>query len=282
MRIGAITDEFSPDPKIAAEAMRASGLETAELRVLWGKNILDLDDAEVNRALTILEKQKLTIDCIASPLLKCTLPDAPDVDTRFQKDVFASRHTYADQPRLAERAFEVAKRSGATTVRVFSYWRTIDPEAVFERVVTALRDLADRAAERDLVIGIENEHACNISTGLETARVLAAIDHPNLKVVWDPANAVVAGEDPLTGLALLSTPRIGHVHAKDCRVSGHGPEWLAVGEGSVGWEEQIGALLRGGYSGDINLETHWTGPTGDKLEASRICATNLRKLVASS
>jgi sugar phosphate isomerase/epimerase len=282
LRIGAITDEFSPDPQIAAQAMRASGLETAELRVLWGRNILDLDDDEVNRALAILEKQKLAVDCIASPLLKCTLPDAPDVDTRFQKDVFASRHTYADQGRLAERAFEVAKRSGATTVRVFSYWRTVDPEAVFERVVTALRDLADQAGEHDLVIGLENEHACNISTGLETARVLAAIDHPNLKVVWDPANAVVAGEAPLTGLALLSMPRIGHVHAKDCRISGHIPEWMAVGEGSVGWEEQIAALRLDGYSGDINLETHWTGPTGDKLEASRICAANLRKLVASS
>jgi sugar phosphate isomerase/epimerase len=282
MRIGAITDEFSPDPEIAAAAMRACGLETAELRVLWGKNILDLDDDELNRAITIFEKQKLAIDCIASPLLKCKLPDAPDIDNRFQKDVFASRHTYADQPRLAERAFEVAKRSGARTVRVFSYWRTIDPEAVFERVVTALRDLAEQAAEHDLIIGLENEHACNLSTGLETARILAAIDHPNLKVVWDPGNAVVAGEDPLTGLALLSMPRIGHVHAKDCRMSGHTPEWVAVGQGSVGWEDQIADLLRDGYSGDINLETHWTGPTGDKLEASRICATNLRKLVASS
>lgn len=282
MRIGAITDEFSPDPDIAAQAMRASGLETAELRVLWGKNILDLDDDELNRALNIFEKQKLAIDCIASPLLKCTLPDAPDVDTRFQKDVFASRHTYADQPRLAERAFEVAKRSGATTVRVFSFWRTLDPAAVFERVVSALRDLADQAAGHGIAIGLENEHACNISTGLETARVLAAIDHPNLKVVWDPANAVVAGEDPLTGLALLSMPRIGHVHAKDCRVSGNGLEWVAVGQGSVGWEGQIAALYGEGYSGDINLETHWTGANGDKLEASRICAVNLRKLVASS
>jgi hypothetical protein len=63
MRLGAITDEFSPDPETAARAMRAAGLETAELRVLWGKNILDLDDLEVNQALTIFEKHKLAIDC---------------------------------------------------------------------------------------------------------------------------------------------------------------------------------------------------------------------------
>ena len=280
MRIGAITDEFSPDPEIAAIEMRAAGLETAELRVLWGKNILDLDDAELDRALAIFDKQKLAIDSIASPLLKCTLPNAPSLDARFQQDVFASRHTYDDQPRLAKRAFEIAARSGAKIVRVFSYWRTVDPEAVFERVVTALRALAGQAAEHGVAIGLENEHACNIATGLESARVLAAVDHPNLQLVWDPANALLAGEDPLKGLALLSMPRIGHVHAKDCRVSSAGPQWLAVGDGRVQWTEQITALRRSGYTGDINLETHWTGPHGDKLEASRICAANLRRLVA--
>ena len=282
MRLGAITDEFSPDPESAAPAMRAAGLETAELRVLWGKNILDLSDSEVDHARAVFEKQKLAIDVIASPLLKCTLPDAPDIDTRFQKDVFASRHTYEDQPRLAARAFEIARRCGATLVRVFSYWRTIDPDAVFERVVRALRDLADEAADAGVVVGLENEHACNIATGMETARILAAIDHPNLKVVWDPANALVAGEDPLKGMAMLSMSRIGHVHAKDCRMSAQVPAWLALGEGNVHWEAQIAALRSGKYSGDLNLETHWNGPHGDKLEASRICAANLRKLAAGS
>lgn len=282
MRLGAISDEFSPDPETAAQAMRAAGLETAELRVLWGKNILDLTDTELDRAILIFEKQNLVIDCIASPLLKCTLPDAPDVDTRFQKDVFASTHTFADQPRLADRAFGIAQRTGATIVRVFSYWRTVNPESVFERVVAALRDLAERAASQGVFIGLENEHACNIGTGFETARVLAALDHPRLKVVWDPANALVAGEDPLKGLAMLSMKRIGHVHAKDCRVSRNTPEWLALGEGGVQWSEQIAALRNGSYAGDINLETHWTGPNGDKAEASRICAANLRRLVAST
>ena len=65
---------------------------------------------------------------IASPLLKCVLPNAPDVDTRFQQDMFASKHTFADQPRLTEQAFRIAKRFGARIIRVFSYWRTVDPD----------------------------------------------------------------------------------------------------------------------------------------------------------
>ena len=279
MRLGAITDEFSPDPQIAAEAMRVAGLETAELRVLWGQNILDVTDDELDRALLILEKHNLVVDSIASPLLKCTLPDAPPVDERFQRDVFASRHTFDDQARLAERAFSVAKRAGAKVVRVFSYWRTTQPEAVFERIVQALRELAEQAAEDDLIIGVENEHACNVSTARDAARVLAALDHANIQVVWDPANALVAGEPPFPGgFPLIPIERIAHVHAKDWR----GGEWLALGDGEVGWKQQIAALAAGGYRGDINLETHWGGPRGDKLEASRICAHALRQLVAAA
>ncbi len=279
MRLGAITDEFSPDVEAAAAAMKTSGLETAELRILWGRNILDVTDEELDRALLILDKHDLIVDSIASPLLKCTLPDAPAIDTRFQQDAFASRHTFADQPRLAERAFAVAKKSGAKIIRVFSFWRTVQPDAVFDRIVATLRDLAAQAAEHNLVIGLENEHACNISTAHDTARVLAALDHPNLQVVWDPANAYVAGEDPdpADGFQLLPIGRIAHVHAKDY----DGSAWTALGDGNVGWKAQLAALTLGGYRGDINLETHWPGPNGDKLEASRICAQNLRRLCAS-
>jgi predicted SAM-dependent methyltransferase len=67
---------------------------------------------------------------IASPLLKCALPGVSQVDTRFQQDVFASKHTFEDQPRLTERAFAIAKLMGAPIVRVFSYWRTMKPVAM--------------------------------------------------------------------------------------------------------------------------------------------------------
>src|SRR2546422_5375180 len=45
----------------------------------------------------------------------------------------------------------------------------------------ALGRLADQAAAHGVIIGVENEHACNISTGEETARLLKALNHPNLK-----------------------------------------------------------------------------------------------------
>src|SRR5579871_3255503 len=155
--------------------MAGIGMTGAELRVIFGKNIIDLTDDELDRACEILARRGLEIVSIASPLLKCVLPGAPDVDAQFQQDVFASRHTYADQPRLAERAFEIAERTGARIIRVFSYWRSVQPDACFERVARALESLAAQAARHGRIIGLENEHACNIATGAETARVLAAV-----------------------------------------------------------------------------------------------------------
>ena len=47
--IAAITDEFSPDPEIALAAMQEIGMKAAELRVVFGKNIVDLSESELDR-----------------------------------------------------------------------------------------------------------------------------------------------------------------------------------------------------------------------------------------
>ena len=188
-------------------------------------------------------------------------------------------------------------------MRVFSYWRTVRPEVCFARIWEELAALADAAAREGLTIGLENEHACNIATGGELARALTAVDHPNLKAVWDPANALVAGDIPYpVGYSGLVAERIGHIHAKDCRIVDGRPVWGPLGQCGNGWREQMEATLAGragnsrnrggvdwrgqmvalwrdGYRGWISLETHWEGPGGDRLQGSAICARNLRKLV---
>jgi sugar phosphate isomerase/epimerase len=112
--------------------------------------------------------------------------------------------------------------------------------------------------------------------------LLDAVPHPNLRVVWDPANAYVAGENPHPeGYGLLPPDRIVHVHAKDCHLDGHAPVWGPLGTRAIDWKGQIAALLKDRYAGYLSLETHWPGPAGDKLEASRICGWNLRGLASA-
>jgi L-ribulose-5-phosphate 3-epimerase len=278
----AITDEFSPALSKAIPVMREIGMTGAELRIIDGKNIVDLSDDERKRAKDALSAAPLRVVSIASPVLKCVLPDAPPLDSRFQHDVFASKHTFEDQPRLAERAIETANFFGAKIVRVFSYWRTIEPERCFDRVARALENLARVAAGASVTIALENEHACNVATAAETARVLEAVPDRNLAMIWDPANALVAGEQPFPdGYARLAKDRIAHVHAKDCHMDDGKPVWGPLGTRHVPWKQQMKALLDDGYAGFVSLETHWAGPDGNKLEASRICGWNLRGLAAA-
>jgi L-ribulose-5-phosphate 3-epimerase len=279
--IAAITDEFSPDLNCAIPLLQEIGMTGAELRVVNGKNIMDLSDEELRTAKDSLESAGMQVISIASPLLKCVLPNAADVDSRFQHDIFASKHTFEDQPRLTEHAFKLAEFFGARIIRVFSYWRTVQPERCFDAIVNALSNLAQKASAHNVIIGLENEHACNVGTAAESAKVLAALDHPNLKLVWDPANALVGGENPFPfGYNLLPKKRVVHVHAKDCHMEGHTPVWGPLGTRHVDWKGQISALLSDGYRGYLSLETHWPGPNEDKMEGSRICGWNLRGLAS--
>jgi L-ribulose-5-phosphate 3-epimerase len=282
LRIAAITDEFSPDLQVSLNAMKPIGMTGAELRVVWGKNIMDLNDDELKRAKDALDAGGFEVISIASPLLKCVLPNAPAVDTRFQQDIFASKHTFEDQPRLAAHAFKLAGFFGAKIIRVFSYWRTVEPEKCFDAIVAALNGLGDQARSANVIIGLENEHACNIGTAEESAKMLAAVQHPNVKLVWDPANALVGGENPFPhGYNLLPKNRIVHVHTKDCHMEGHTPIWGPLGTRHVDWKGQIAALRADGYNGWLSLETHWPGPGGDKFQGSVICGWNLRGLASA-
>ncbi len=282
LRIAAITDEFSPDLETALNAMSAIGMTGAELRVVGGKNIMDLTEDELRRAKDLLAAKGFEVITIASPLLKCVLPDSSEVDTRFQQDIFASKHTFEDQPRLNDHALKLAKFFNAKIIRVFSYWRVVEPDRTFDAVARALENLANNAGKENVIIGLENEHACNVGTALEAGRAARVVCNDHLQLVWDPANALVSGENPYpNGYEMLPRERIAHVHAKDCHMDGHKPEWGPLGTRSVDWKGQVAALLNDGYQGWLSLETHWPGPNSDKMLASIICGWNLRGLASA-
>src|SRR5690242_54537 len=60
-RMAAITDEFSPDLETAATSMAEIGMTGAELRMVFGKNIVDLTDEELDRAIGIVKGAGLEI-----------------------------------------------------------------------------------------------------------------------------------------------------------------------------------------------------------------------------
>ena len=281
-RVAIITDEFTQDFELLCRTAVELGVTSLEVRTIGDKNIVDMSDSEIEEVGRLARAANLTVCSIASPVFKCTLPGGGEIDSRFEQDAFRSAHTYDDQPRILGRALDIAESLGADIVRVFSFWRTVEPIGVRQNVVESLGEAAEKAASRNLRIGLENEHACNVATGAETAAAVSSVEHPNLGVVWDPANAYVSGENPFPeGYGRLPAGRVLHVHAKDGVLppGADRMQWGELGAGEVDWKGQLKKLTEDGYRGMVSVETHWGGPDGNKFEGSKICTRNLQPLI---
>lgn len=276
MKLAVITDEIDADVERAAAVMSEYGVKGAELRQIWDKNIVDAPREYWERAKQILTRHGMHVVGIASPVYKCEMPgEAADGPAGPLHS--AAARGLADQMAVLERSIEAARFFETSLIRVFSFWRRgpLTPE-VEDTIVDAFAEPAKIARQSGVVLGLENEHACYIGTGAQTARVLEKIASGAVRAVWDPGNAFMDGEKPYpVGYEALKN-FVAHVHVKDARVPEGklAPEWTIVGQGAIDYAGQLSALRAAGYEGYISLETHYNGEA-TKEASSRACLQGL-------
>jgi L-ribulose-5-phosphate 3-epimerase len=281
-KLGIITDEITQDLAQALDFIASYSLAYCELRELWGKNIMNLSPAELDRAQQIVEKHRLQVSEIASPLFKYNLPEMPAQPSE-KRDTFRASFTDQDTEELLKRSFHIARLFGTQKVRVFSYWRVNEPEKAYPYVRERLAKAAALAAQNQVTLLLENEFSCNIGTGKELGRIIRDIDSPALRAMWDPGNAVALNEIPYPGGYSHVRGLFLHMHVKDAeRDPATGKtRWLPVGSGSVDFQGQFQALLRDGYHGTMSLETHYRRPDGNTVESTRESLEGLLKVLKS-
>ncbi len=271
-RVAVINDEITQDFGRACEIVAHEfGMEWIELRGMWNKNLLHLDAKEIQEARRILERNKLRVTDIASPLFKVDWKDAPKSKYSPKRDQFNADFTFEQQDDVLERCLELARAFRTDRVRCFDFWRLDDQTPYREAINQKLRDAADKAGKKGIILVLENEGGCNTATGAEAAKLLSDINSPHFMLNWDAGNAAARGETPFPdGYNLLPKNRIGHCHCKDAvkKADGNGYEWAAMGRGVIDWVGQFQALKRDGYHYAVSLETHWRG-AGSPEESSR-------------
>ena len=262
-RVAVINDEISQDFGHAVDvASREFGMQWIEVREMWNKNIMKLDSKEIDQARQILERAKMRVTDIASPIFKVDWPGAPLSKVREKHDSFNADYTFKQQDEMLDRSFELAKAFNTDRVRIFDFWRLDDQTPYRAAIDDKLREAADKAAKKNIILILENEYACNTATGAEAARTLSAVQASNFMVNWDPGNAAMRGENAFPdGYNKLPKDQIGHVHCKDIqkKPAGSGQEWAAMGRGTIDWTGQFRALKQQGYKYATSLETHWRG-----------------------
>ena len=276
-RVSVINDEISQDfGHVCEVAAKEFGMGWIELRSMWKKNIVSLDEKEIAEARRILEKSQLKVTDIASPLFKVDWPGAPK--SKFSEDKsFNAAFDWKQQDEVLERAIEMAKAFNTERVRCFDFWRLEEQTPFRTPMNDKLREAAEKCAKNNLLLVLENEPACNTATGAESAKVLMAVQHPAFMLNWDPGNAAASGEIPYPdGYKLLPKDRIGHCHCKDVVKKEKKYDWAPMGGGMIDWAGQFRALKRDGYHFAVSLETHWNGG-GSAEESSRKSWAGMKK-----
>jgi L-ribulose-5-phosphate 3-epimerase len=278
-RVSVINDEIGQDFGHACEvAAHDFGMGWIELRSMWKKNIIHLDEREVTEAKAILQKFQLKVTDIASPLFKVDWPGAPKSKYR-EGNGFGADFNLSQQDEVLQKAIAMAKAFGTDRVRCFDFWRLDDQAPYREAINDKLREAANKAGQNGITLVLENESACNTATGAEAAKVLEAVKSPHLMLNWDPGNAAAHGETPYPdGYNLLPKDRIGHCHCKDAVKTTKGYDWAPMGGGIIDWAGQFAALKRDGYHYAVSLETHWNGG-GSPEESSRKSWAGMKKLL---
>jgi len=242
-----------------------------------------LDASYLERVRSALERRGLKM-----PMLCCS----PD----FTKPGAEERRQEVERER---RMIDATAFLGGGYCRVLSGQRRPEvsrPQGV-RWVVECIRELLDHAAEKNVVLAMENHYKDNYWGHPEFAQkrdvyleILNQIDSPWFGAQYDPSNALLAGEDPIELLETLKH-RVVTVHASDRYLRpGHTLEELRSVEDSVGYAAILshgvvgkglndyprifGILRQAGYQGWVSIEDGVNG-----LEEIRASAEFLRPLM---
>lgn len=298
-QFGACTDEVHPDLETALRAIREMGLHWVELLEYWGKPVVQLDAQEIDRTKALLEQYEMQVSAIGSSFLK------PVMLGNVKAGEVATMPEFQQEMERLRASIRVANALGAPIVRTYGFRRDDMvglgnpsprlpqggdmPDEMLEKIAAGLRIAAQEAADNGLILGLENVRSCWANSGVNTAKIVAATEHPALQVIWDPGNDYVSGGIPYPEGYEAVKPYICHMHIKDARV--RDPQtglisWEAIGQGEIDYVEQIQAWQRDGYSKGISLETHWhpirENGERDHIADSRISFEGFKAALAKS
>lgn len=235
MKIYAFADEANPTLRGQIAAMLRNGLDGAELRTVDGVNVSDLKPEQAKEIARRLRDNGLCVWSLGSPMGK----------TELGKDDFDH-----ETDRMKTTA-ELANIMECRNIRMFSFYlpERTEAEPYRNEVIDRLGVWTGIARDAEVRLCLENEKGLFGETPECCRSLLDAL--PPLCAVFDPANFVQVGIDPLPAWELLRD-RVRYLHIKDALYSG---DVVPAGRGDGKIAAITAAFLEQGGT-DVTLEPH--------------------------
>ena len=173
--LSAFGDEIADDLQEQISVLRELQVRYLDLRGVWGKNVLHLDDDQVEAVRKICSEQDARIGCIGSPIGKSPL--AAPIETELSN---------------LTRIIQIAAVLDTRLIRVFSFYppnieNNDHYDQHVEAVTSRLARLTEVARREGVTLLLENEKGIVGDTPERCQAILSAIDSPHLRFAWDPA-----------------------------------------------------------------------------------------------
>jgi sugar phosphate isomerase/epimerase len=231
-------DEIDPDPDQQLSHLGQLGIHHLDLRRAWGRGVLDLDDADVEKLRDVLQRHAARISTIASPIGKTQI----DEDGAFETG------------RL-ETAIRLAHAFDTPYIRLFSFYHERVPiDDCRDEVMRRLRGFVEQAERANVTLLLENEQRLWGDTPERCRDIMETIDSPRLRVTFDTGNYAMIGVPAYDVAYPLVRPYLVHVQIKDVRTAQRDHTVAGQGDGQI--PQVLAALHRDGYRGYLSLEPH--------------------------
>lgn len=238
--ISAFADEISPDLKKQVETLRANGISHMELRGIDGQNVSEFTADQAQEYKKYLDASGIKVSSLGSPIGKIKIDD-----------------DFAPQLELFKHVLEIAQIFEVPYIRMFSFFIDKDKNAddYRDEVINRWRQYMEAAeAYPQITLLHENEKEIFGDTPERCLTLLQAINSPQLRMAFDPANFVQCDVETYPHVYDLLKDYVSYVHIKDAKFEDHEVYPAGFGDGHVA--EILTGLANRGYEGYLSIEPH--------------------------
>ena len=267
-KLGVITYGISFDLEHALRVMQKNGLNQAELQFLGDKEVGDLSADELMKTKQLVDQYDMQISCISRH----------NFAGLGVHEVSVGDTNYNHHMDKLKQCIGMAQQFNAPLVRIMSFrkemvlfgedgaekWNV--SAGAWEKLVELMGPVVELAEKENIMLVVETGNNAMITSCFLGCKLIDDLGTEHLKILWDPANALYCGENPMDTFNSMSEGYLGHIHMKDVNVAIHQAsiKCVALGKGQMApYLPQIADKIKQmNYKGAISLESVYRPKNG--------------------
>jgi sugar phosphate isomerase/epimerase len=248
--------------------MQKNGLNQAELQFLGDKEVGDLSADELMKTKQLVDQYDMKISCISRH----------NFAGLGVHEVSVGDTNYNHHMDKLKQCIGMAQQFNAPLVRIMSFrkemvlfgedgaekWNV--SAGAWEKLVELMGPVVELAEKENIMLVVETGNNAMITSCFLGCKLIDDLGTEHLKILWDPANALYCGENPMDTFNSMSEGYLGHIHMKDVNVAIHQAsiKCVALGKGQMApYLPQIADKIKQmNYKGAISLESVYRPKNG--------------------